>query len=89
MSNLVGMWAFIWSDEEQTKLHQTVFIYGKADENHYIVQAINTLTGEPNVAKLKTIEDMKDWTFVPTAELVDEIRADLEKHDHNRYKTDF
>lgn len=89
MSNLVGMWAFIWSDDEQTKLHRTVFIYGKADEKHYIVQAINALTGEPNVAKLKTIEDMKDWTFVPTVELVKELRADLEKHKENRYKPGF
>ena len=86
MSNLVGMWAFIWDGDS---LKKRVFIMGKADDQHYIVQAINSLTGATNVCKLVHIKDMLHWTFYPTRELADECYNDWCDQGVNRYKLDF
>lgn len=81
--NIIGMWAFIWDEDT---LVRRLFIYGKADENYYIVQAINALTGEPNVCKIFHIDEMKEWVFYPNRELVDEVFNEYCDRKINRYK---
>ena len=83
MSNLVNMYAFVW---EGDNIINRVFIYGKADESHFLVQAISAIDGTPNICKLKTIEEMKDWIFYPTKELADFCYEDWCKHKINRFK---
>ena len=70
MSNLVGMYAVKWhkNSENKDECSFTAYIYGKADDEYFIVQAISALCGSPNACCLKTIEDMKDWTFYPDAD---------------------
>jgi hypothetical protein len=87
MSNLVGMWAIIWDNEG--KLKAKAFIQGKADEKYFIVQAINALTGEPNVAKLMTIEQMIDWTFLPNLEVAQFVFDDYYDNQVNRFTFNF
>lgn len=90
MSNLVGMWAVVWTDDiAQERIKCTVFIYGKADEKYFLVQAINSINGEPNIAHLRTIEQMKYWTFLPTEQHVTLLKNDIARHAMNRYKVDF
>lgn len=84
MSNLVGMWAIVWG--EDGKMKATVFIKGKADEKYFIVQAVAPLTGEPNVAKLITIEQMIDWTFLPDLETANWVIGDYLDKEVNRFK---
>ncbi len=85
MSNLVGMWAAIWKGDE---LQNKVYIYGKADEKHYIVQVLSALTGFPNIAKLVTVEQMKDqnWDFFPTKEIAEEVLREYYEKNVRRYK---
>lgn len=83
MSNLVGMWAHIWQNDEV--LFRRVFIQGKADDNYYIVQFLNVLTGEPNVARIVNISQMVDWQILPSKEVADEVYNDYVKHKTNRY----
>lgn len=73
MSNLVGMFAFFIKEE---KVKARIFIIGKADNSHFICQFISPFTGEPNVAKLLTIDELKDWVIIPSQELADEIFRD-------------
>lgn len=82
MSNLVGMYAAVWIEDS---LKYQVYICGKANENLYIVQAINALTGEPNVAKLVSIDQMKDWDFLPTMDIATMYFSDYEKKKERRY----
>ncbi len=89
MSNLVGMYALIWHEDDNDKLKAKAFIYGKADETYYIVQAINAMTGVPNVSKLMTIEQIKDWTFIPNQEILNDILDDYDKHKKNRFNFSF
>lgn len=85
MSNLVGMWAAIWNGDE---LKNKVFICGKADEKYYIVQVLGALTGQPNIAKLVTVEQMKEenWDFFPTKEIAQEVLGDYMDKGIRRYK---
>lgn len=85
--DLVDMWALIWNNEGQ--LIQKVFIYGKVNDSNYIVQAINSLSGSPNVAKIVHIDKMTDWTFLPSLEIANEVLADYEKHKTNRFTLSF
>ena len=83
MSNLVNMWAFVW---EGDVLKKQYFVLGKADDQHYIIQAINSMTGETNVCKIVELKDMMDWIFYPTKEIVNMVIADYAKTGVNRYK---
>lgn len=78
MSNLVGMWALIIDENE--KLKSTVFIYGKAEDEIYIVQAVGALDGVPNIAKLIHVSKMMDWIFLPSREIADDVINDYRKN---------
>jgi hypothetical protein len=84
MSNLVNMYAFIWDGED--KLRATVFIYGKADDDHYIVHGIEGIGGVANVCKIVHLKDMIQWTFYPTRELAEDAYTDYSNNGRNRYK---
>lgn len=83
MSNLVGLWATI--PKPDGKIGNTVFIYGKADDDHFLVQAICGLSGSPNVMKLASIADMMDWTFYADPEWMWMNRDCMEKNGHLAY----
>lgn len=68
MSNLVGMYAAIKLDG---KFIQMAYIYGKAGK-YYVVQAINAITGTPNIAKLVKPKKMLEWVFFNSSELATE-----------------
>ena len=87
MSNLVGMWAAIWDNEG--KLKAKVFIQGKASEKYFIVQAINSLNGEPNVAKLVTIEEMTNWTLLPSLEIAQMFFDSYYDKQENKFTMNF
>ena len=71
MSNLVGLWAIIRN--EQGKIKYRVFIYGKADAEHFLVQAISALSGEPNVIRIVHLLDMLEWDFYSNGELLADV----------------
>ena len=77
MSNLVGMYAFLI---EEGKIKAKIFITGKADNTYFICQVISPLTGEPNIAKLMTLDQLKNWVIIPNLELANEILADYYKN---------
>ncbi len=77
MSNLVGMYAFLI---EEDKIKSRIFITGKADNAYFICQVISPLTGEPNIAKLLKLEQLKDWIIIPKQDLANEILADYYKN---------
>lgn len=78
MSNLVGLWAVI--RDEHGKIKHRVFIYGKADENHFLVQAGSALSGEPNAIRIARLDQMTDWVFYDTPELLaDECQREFEQ----------
>ena len=85
MSNLVGMYAFLVEDD---KIKARVFISGMADNNYFICQVISPLTGQLNIAKLMTIDQLKDWIIIPTKDLVNEISNDYINNGW-RYGVDF
>ncbi len=77
MSNLVGMYAFLIEEE---KIKARIFITGKADNTYFICQVISPLTGEPNIAKLMTLDQLKNWVIIPKQDLANEILADYYKN---------
>ena len=77
MSNLVGMYAFLIEDH---KIKAKVFITGKAYNTFFICQAFSAITGEANVAKLLTLEQLKDWVIIPTKDLANEIIKEYAKN---------
>ena len=77
MSNLVGMYAFLI---EEDKIKARIFIIGKADNTYFICQVISPLTGEPNIAKLMTLEQLKNWIIIPKQDLANKILADYFKN---------
>lgn len=77
MSNLVGMFAFL---VKENKIEARIFIAGKADNTYFICQVISPLTGEPNVAKLMTLEELKNWAIIPNQDLANEILSDYFKN---------
>jgi len=77
MSNLVGMYAF---RVEDGVIKRRYFIAGKANNEYFIVQAVNAMTGEPNVAKLWTIKELSELYIIPTREIADEIMEDYRKN---------
>lgn len=82
MSNLVGMYALIWDGD---KLKRHAYVYGKADDSVYIIQWISGMSGSGNICQLMDLSEMKDWVFCPSAELVEDILKDYDKHQINRY----
>lgn len=75
-TDLVGMYAFILSADEKLqdkKIEYTMYIAARVNENNYLVQMISPLTGERNIAKIVSIGDMLNWTFVPDEQLADHI----------------
>lgn len=87
MSNLVGLWATI--PKPDGKIWNTVFIYGKADDDHFIVQAICCLSGSPNVMRIASIRDMMEWTFYDNPEWIAMNRDCMEKNGHVAYALNF
>ena len=59
-----------------------------ADNNYFICQVISPLTGQLNIAKLMTIDQLKDWIIIPTKDLVNEISNDYYNNGW-RYGVDF
>jgi hypothetical protein len=84
MSNLVGLWAVIRNDEG--KIKNTVFIYGKADDEHFLVQAVSALSGEPNVIRIVHLRDMIEWVFYANSELLGEEHVNEIRQGSVRYK---
>lgn len=84
MSNLVGLWAVIRNEEGNIK--NTVFIYGKADDDHFLVQAVSALSGEPNVIRIVHLRDMIEWVFYADLELLGEEHANEARRGSVRYK---
>ena len=82
MSNLVGLFALLWSGNDLIK---TLFVKGKVDDEHYLIQFVSPVTGEPNVCRIVHIKNMLDWTFYP-ADIVEHCLADYQKDGANRYK---
>jgi len=68
MSNLVGLWSVIRNKDG--KIKNAVFIYGKADDEHFLVQAISALSGEPNVIRIVHLRDMMEWVFYANSKLL-------------------
>ena len=77
MSNLVGMYAFLI---EEDKIKARIFITGKADNTYFICQVISPLTGEPNIAKLMTLEQLKNWVIITKRDLANEVLDDYFKN---------
>jgi hypothetical protein len=73
MSNLVGMYAFLIKEE---KIRARVFIRGKANNTYFICQVISAMTGEPNIAKLMTAQELVEWVIIPTQDLANSIYND-------------
>lgn len=88
MSNLVGMWAFIMDIPESDTIKMTVFIQGKVDDDHFIVQAISALDGSPNIARIVKVEHMYDWVFLPDKATADYVFEDYCRHKRLRFKFD-
>ena len=84
MSNLVGLWAVIRNEEG--KIKNTVFIYGKADDEHFLVQAVSALSGEPNVIRIVHLRDMIEWVFYANSELLGEEHVNEARQGSVRYK---
>ena len=84
MSNLVGLWAVIRNEEG--KIKNTVFIYGKADDEHFLVQAVSALSGEPNVIRIVHLRDMIEWVFYADSELLGEEHDQEARQGSVRYK---
>lgn len=94
MSNLVGMWALIFKEEDKNVLRVTAYISGKCGSSndgndYYIVQAINALTGEPSTAKIFRISDMGNWVFLPTKEIAETVLNDYWATDSKRFRYHF
>ena len=77
LSGLVGMWAVLIVDNEW---NQTVFIRSMADDEYYICQSIGALDGQPNVARLLTINDLSEWFIIPSREIYQEILSDYHRN---------
>ena len=81
---LVGLWAGII---EQDQVKNSLFIYGQISETKYLVQAISSLSGEPNVIKIVDISEMTDWQFYTQAELLSsEIEESFGTRNRIRFK---
>lgn len=83
MSNLVGLWATIRNEEG--KIKNSVFVYGKADDDHFLVQAISALSGEPNVIRIVNLREMLEWTFYASSDLLSEEIENEGRHGRVRY----
>ncbi len=83
MSNLVGLWAVIRN--EKGKIKNVVFIYGKADDEHFLVQAVSSLSGIPNVIRIVHLRDMIEWVFYANSELLWEERENEARQGRARY----
>jgi len=83
MSNLVGMYAISLSEDGYVK--HKLYIMGKANNNYFICQFLSAIDGEPNVAKLMTVEDLLEYYILPTIEIANMCLADYYKHDKWRW----
>ena len=73
MSNLVGMIGFLVIEN---KIQARILINGKADNKYFICQVVSPLDGQPNVAKLMTLDELKDWVIIPGLDLANDIYSD-------------
>lgn len=62
MSNLVGMYAYFMKND---KIAAKIQIIGKADNKYFICQIISPFNGVGNVAKLMTLDELKEWLIIP------------------------
>ena len=85
MSNLVGMYAYFIDKNDKKKA--TIFIKGKADNKYFICQFVSVL-GDPNIAKLMTLDELKDWVIIPNVEIANETIEEYVKNGWGRYKID-
>jgi len=69
--NLVGCYALRPSPPSPPL---PLFIYGKASDSVYMVQAISA-EGVPHFIKLYDLKDMMDWKFYASQELVEKALA--------------
>lgn len=65
---LVGLWAVTRNDEGE--IIYRLYIYGKVDDNHFIVQALSAFDGSPNILAVVHLRDMLNWTFYEDPELM-------------------
>lgn len=75
--NLIGMYALLVKDNE---ISITIKIIGKADDNYFICQYSSAIDGSLNIARLMSIEELKTWIIVPTADIVNELYTDYYKN---------
>lgn len=64
--DLVGMHVYLI---EKGEIKKRAYIMGRANSNYYIVQAINEVTGDPNVARLMHVKELAKWHIMPTTEI--------------------
>lgn len=83
---LVGLWAR--ARGHSGKVKYWVFIYGQVDSEHYLVQAVAPLTGEPNVIRIVPLKQMLGWTFYADPELLHEEAEYEYNHGKCRYNLD-
>ena len=69
MSNLVGLYAVV--KDIEGKVAYIVFIYGKADNEHYLVQLVRRVDFTHMTIRIVHLQEMMDWIFYPSADLVD------------------
>ena len=94
MSNLVGKWAIIPS--EDNRIQYQAFILGSA-KKYYIVQLIDCF-GTPNICKLVKAKHMKSWIICPTKDIFNDVWRECDNNNgiiHNvrldgaNHKTDY
>lgn len=85
MSNLVGLYAIIKDDVG--KVAYVVFIYGKADDDHFLVQLVRRSDFTHITIRIIHLREMMSWIFYPNADSVD--TDVLYCFDNNKLKWDF
>lgn len=85
MSNLIGMYAFLFIDG---KIKSKILIIGKANNTYYICQFISAISSDLNIAKLFTIEELKNWIIIPNQKIANEVLEDYYKNGF-RYDVSF
>jgi len=77
MSNLVNCYALLIRDQ---KLIAQAFVLGKASNEYFILQFVSPLDGNPNICKLKKLDELTEWVFIPNKDLAEQMLDDYYKH---------
>ena len=83
-SDLVGMYAFYVVNK---KIVAKIYIHTKLNEKLYVCQAIDGL-GNPNVARLLSLQELSNWYIILTKELAEEMLEDYRRNGW-RYSTSY